>query len=269
MILRILLALLIAAVVVAALVLLLQRRMLYFPDNALPPPPLIEAVGLQPWPQAGEAQRGWIGNDALSGERGTVIVFHGNAGAAWQRDYYAGALQPLGFRVILAEYPGYGGRDGSPSEQALVADGVATLAAAAEQFGGPLYLWGESLGSGVAAAVARQAEQPVAGVILLTPWDSLPSLAGSLYPVIPLQALLLDRYDSIANLAEFSGPVAVLVADEDEIIGERHSAALYEGLGQPKRRWRFAGAGHNSWPAEAGEGWWTEVMDFVTQAANP
>ena len=52
-------------------------------------------------------------------DRGTAIVFHGNAGHAGHRAYYARALTPLGLRVILAEYPGYGPRAGQPGEQAL------------------------------------------------------------------------------------------------------------------------------------------------------
>lgn len=267
MILRLLLALLIGALVLVTLVLLLQRRMLYFPDTRTPSLQQLEASGLESWP-AQRAHLGWIGDDERSGERGTVVVFHGNAGAAWQRDYYVAALQPLGFKVVLAEYPGYGGRPGKPSEETLVADGLATVAGVEAQFGGPIYLWGESLGAGVAAAVAAGAGASVSGLVLLTPWDSLPSLAQALYPLGPFRHLLLDQYDSITNLAEFAPPVAVLIATEDEIIPGGHSQTLFQALGQPKRLWKFQGAGHNSWPAGEAEGWWEEVMNFVTQAGK-
>ena len=98
----------------------------------------------------------------------------GNAGAAWQRAYYVEALELLGYRVVLAEYPGYDGRAGSPSEAALVADGIASVEQIYQRYGEPIVLWGESVGSGVAAAVARQSQVPLAGLVLLTPWDSLP-----------------------------------------------------------------------------------------------
>jgi len=49
----------------------------------------------------------------ISSPKGTVTVFHGNAGPAAGREFYLQALAPLNYRVILAEYPGYGGRTGT------------------------------------------------------------------------------------------------------------------------------------------------------------
>jgi hypothetical protein len=172
-------------------------------------------------------------------------------------------LLPLGFRVVLAEYPGYGGRPGKPGEVEFVANAQATLRLVHEQFGDPVVLWGESLGSGVAAAVAAQPAAPVAGVVLVTPWASLPELALELYPFLPMRWLLLDRYDSVANLREFRGPVAVVVAGADEIIPPRHGLRLYEALADPKRLWIVEGAGHNDWMARTDRELWRETIDFA------
>lgn len=103
----------------------------------------------------------------------------GNAGAAIDRSYYVRALEPLGYRVLLMEYPGYGGRPGSPSETTLTRDARASIELARQAFGQPIFLWGESLGSGVVAAVVADPTLPVAAVILLTPWDSLPRHEGN------------------------------------------------------------------------------------------
>ena len=101
-----------------------QDQLLYLPD---PTPPsaanLRPRLGpaLAPWPLAsGSAFRGYVRAEAgaTQGWRGTLVLFHGNAGSARDRTYYLNALEPLGVRVILAEYPGYGGRDGSPSQAA-------------------------------------------------------------------------------------------------------------------------------------------------------
>lgn len=266
MILRFVVFILLAAVLLGALILLLQRRLLYFPDVVLPSPTGLSTAGLSFWPGPGEAYRGIIGSSEVVDGRGTVVVFHGNAGAAWQRSYYVDALESLGYRVVLAEYPGYGGRSGSPSEHALVDDGIATVQQVYQRYGAPVFLWGESLGSGVAAAVAGRITVPVEAIILLTPWDSLPGLAQSLYPFLPVRYLMRDRYDSIANLREFSGNIAVVVAARDEIIPGQHSMALYDALAGPKKLWRFEGAGHNSWPVSPGERWWAEVMAFAAGA---
>jgi alpha-beta hydrolase superfamily lysophospholipase len=127
-----------------------------------------------------------------------------------------------------------------------------------------VFLLGESLGSGVAAAVAADSSLPVEGVVLITPWDSLPDVAQTLYWHLPIRWLVRDKYDNIRALQAFSKPVAVALAEGDEIIPQKRSLRLYEALAAPKRLWVFKGAGHNSWPAGPNEAWWREVMDFVS-----
>lgn len=270
---RILLYLAIGYVLLVGFMGLMQRKMLYFPD----PTASIQAVPLgvdgilEPWPGTGEAFRGYVYRPLSrpASARGTVVVFHGNAGSARDRGYYTLALEARGYRVVLAEYPGYGGRTGAWSEDAFVQDGRDTAGRALAEFGGPLWLWGESLGAAVAAGVAADRTLPVAGVALITPWDRLTDLAQSLYWYLPVRWLLRDRYDTIAALREYDGPVAVLVAEQDEIIPARHSQRLYEALPGLKRRWLFAGAGHNTWPADPRAAWWDEVLAwFETERAQ-
>lgn len=262
-VLRILLILAIAYVLFVLLAYGMQRRLLYFPLQTLPSDAQLERIGLRFWPADGGEHRGFVSDAPAPASNGVVIVFHGNAGAAWQRSYYIEALEPLGYRVLLAEYPGYGGRAGEPSEDALVADARETLRRAYEEFGGPIYLWGESLGAAVVAAAAAQPSAPLAGLVLLTPWDSLTALAQRLYPFLPVRWLLLDRYDSLRNLEGASIPIAVVIAERDEIIPREHSERLYASLTGPKRRWVLPDAGHNSWPVEPWHSWWGEVMAFV------
>lgn len=262
---KLILALLVgyATLVVAAC--MLQRQMLYYPALNAPSEAQLQTVGLRFWPVA-DAYRGFVARETQDFAHATVVVFHGNAGAAWQREYYVKALQPRGYRVLLVEYPGYGGRPGTPSEKSLVAEARETLRRAHEQFGGPLIVWGESLGCGVAAALAADRSLPVSGVVMLTPWDNLPRMAQSAYWFLPARLLVQDKYDNSANLREFNGPVAVLVAEQDAVIPVAHSMTLYQSLAEPKKLWTFPGAGHNSWPVAADEAWWGEVMTFVNQS---
>jgi alpha-beta hydrolase superfamily lysophospholipase len=253
----------VAYAVVVAAVYIWQRHLLYLPDGDQPSDLEVESVGLRFWPASGAPYRGFTSLAASDNATGTVIVFHGNAGRAADRRDYVRALEPLGYRVVLAEYPGYGGRPGQPSEKALVSDARETVQLAYEHFGGPLFLWGESLGCGIVAAVATEPPVPVTALILLTPWDTLPQLAQTLYWYLPARWLVRDQYDNVRNLQSFKKPVALLMAERDDIIPRRHSRHLYESLSEPKRLWVFKGAGHNSWPTHPAETWWREVMDFV------
>jgi alpha-beta hydrolase superfamily lysophospholipase len=246
------------------LVFLMQRRMIYAPESGQPADDAVKAMGLSFWPGTDGDFRGFTGADPPVQSRGTVVAFHGNAGSAWQRDYFIHALQPQGYRVILAEYPGYGGRPGETNETAFVDDAITTIKKARSMYGGPIYLLGESMGCGVAAAAAACPDLDTFGLILITPWDSLPDLAQTHYWYLPARMLTIDRFDSVRNLKSFDRPVAMIIARNDTVVPNKHSLRLFHSLTAPKRLWEFADAGHNSWPTGADASWWREALDFVT-----
>ena len=244
---------------------LLQTRLLYQPAR-YSLEELIRAAeqrALKLWPTPDGGYRGLV-TSRSTGSRGTVVVFHGNAGSALDRLHYAAALERLGFKVILAEYPGYGARGGPLNEQAWIADAQATVRLAEQEFNAPLYLWGESLGCGVATGAAADGSLTIEGLALITPFASLPDLAQAIFWFLPVRWFVRDRYDSIANLSGFGKPVAILIAGRDEIIPREQSQALYDALAPEKRLWVFEGSGHNTWPASPAEGWWREVADCVS-----
>jgi alpha-beta hydrolase superfamily lysophospholipase len=262
-ILKLMLYLAVAYTILLVFTFFFQRRMLYFPDRRVPSKMQLRALGLQFWPSEGQTYRGFIRTEQTARDVGTVIVFHGNAGAAWDRDHYIEKLEPSGVRVVLAEYPGYGGRSGRMSEKELLADAKSTVRLAYEKYGKPLFLCGESLGCGVATGVAADSPVPIEGLVLLTPWDSLPNLAQTIYWYLPARWLVRDRYDNIRNMEGFPGRVAVALAEHDEIIPKRRGLRLYEALSCEKKLWILTGAGHNTWPRTTDVSWWREVLDFV------
>jgi len=249
-----------------AVLFLSQDRMLYFPHvgGSLRP----ERLGLEPWPSA-DSTLGFVSAVRHAEPRGTFLVWHGNAGSALDRAYYTEALGRRGFRVVLLEYPGYGSREGRFGEASFVADGRAAAEQALQRFGAPVCLLGESMGCGVATAVAAALGSRAAGVVLITPWKSLPDLAQARYPLVPARWLTRDRYDNVRNLEAYDGPVSVAMSARDEIIPPSHTRRLYESIRSPKRLWVFEEAGHNSWPTEAEESWWDEMVEFVAARAVP
>jgi pimeloyl-ACP methyl ester carboxylesterase len=259
--LRMLLSLTLVAGLVLGGIALFQDRLRYFPAPASLAQ--LETARLRAWPAADDF-RGLLAQPAApEPARATALVFHGNAGHAGHRAHYVDALGRQGVRTILAEYPGYGPRDGALGEAALVDDASRTLEAAHRQFGAPLLVIGESLGAGVAAAAVARHETWVAGLMLITPWDRLENVASHHYPWLPVSALLRDRYDSAANLAGFRRPVLVVVAQRDTIVPAVFGRALHDGLGAPKRLVELVGSGHNDWPTRVDARWWDEAMNFL------
>lgn len=238
-----------------------QDNLLYFPERASQAQ--MVALGLAAWPSATDF-RGLVAEPrGGGGERGTVIVFHGNAGHAAHRRFYADALTPLGLRVILAEYPGYGPRDGALGEDSFVADAVRTIALAQQRHGRPLLVIGESLGAGVAAAAAARERDKPSGLLLITPWDTLSRVAAHHYPWLPVGLLLRDRYDSETHLRGFDRPAVVALAEHDSIVPARFGRALYEALSAPRRLELIPGAEHNDWVEHVDSAWWRRTVDFL------
>lgn len=254
-----------AGAIALALLTVFQHRLLYFPQRA--PLEALVSERLRPWPGRDDFRALWA--EPAAAARATAIVFHGNAGHAGHREYYAAALVPLGLRVLLAEYPGYGPRDGALGEASLVADAAATIAAGHRQFGAPLLLIGESLGAAVAAAAAARERDRVAALLLITPWDRLENVGAHHYPWLPVRWLLRDRYDSAAHLAAIGRPVLVAIAERDDIVPPRFGQALYESLGDPKRLATIKGAGHNDWLLRTDARWWREALAFLLADREP
>lgn len=245
---------------------LTQEKILYFPGAYPLSAAVTRAKELQfrIWPENAPDYHGFVQAEIPRTPKGVILLFHGNAGTALDRFFYAKELSHLGYRLILFEYPGYGARAGELGEASFVSAAADAARAALEQFGGPLVLFGESLGCGVASAVAGSGNIPVAGVVLITPWDTLPDMAQTVYWYFPAKWLTKDKYDNVRNLNQFSGPVAVALAEHDEIIPPERGRRLYELLSGRKKLWLLPGAGHNTWPAAVDPSWWKEVLDFVT-----
>jgi alpha-beta hydrolase superfamily lysophospholipase len=258
--LRLLATLIVAYLALMVFIYFIQKRMLYFPDKL--GADAAGQFGLQPWP-AKDNYLGFITGKEIKNPKGVFLVWHGNGGSAVYRTYYPEALERRGYRVILLEYPGYGGRPGALGEKSFVADALAAVDAVRREYKCPVYFLGESLGCGVAAAVAK-ARNWAEGVVLITPWATLADLAQEKYWYLPARWFVIDKYDNVANLRAYHGKVAVLLAGSDEIVPVNHGQKLFNSIFSPKRLWVFKGAGHNTWPNDADESWWDEMLDFLT-----
>jgi hypothetical protein len=145
----------------------------------------------------------------------------------------------------------------------LVAYAARSVELARAQFGAPLFLFGESLGSGVAAATVATAGKSLDGVLLATAWDNLPRVAQKTLWFLPVKWLVLDRYDSVRNLATYPGPLAMILAGQDELIPTPCTQTLFSSFAGRKRLWTLAHATHNTWQVFTQQAWWQEVMSFL------
>jgi len=215
------------------------------------------------WPAQDTHYLGALSETPSEPTLGTVLFFHGNAGSALDRTYFSQTLNALGYRTILVEYPGYGAKTGSLGESSLVTSGCQALRQAQTEFGDPVFLIAESLGCGVACAVARDMHASIRGLLLITPWDTLPNLAQQRYPLFPTRKLARDQYHSINNLQQVERPIGLLIAGQDRVIPCERAENLVKHLNPNHHVWTFPEAGHNDWFSFVDMQWWQQAMDFL------
>jgi pimeloyl-ACP methyl ester carboxylesterase len=186
-----------------------------------------------------------------------VLYFGGNAEeVSWMLDEAARLTPGAGW--LLVDYRGYGSSGGSPSESSLREDGLRWFDHVAKG-NKRVYVFGRSLGSGVAVQVA--AARPVAGVILVAPFDSMVEMGKHYYPFLPVSLMLRHRFESAAAAPSITAPLLCIVAERDEIIPAERSRALYDAWAGPKRWVELKGAGHNS--TDDAANYWPSILDFI------
>ncbi len=255
--------LLIGYLLLLALVFLAQRKLMYFPARYNPSEhsAMLKMSNMQAWPNENNI-RGLISRTPITDLKGVILVFHGNAGSAIHRQYFIEALEKLDYRVIIAEYPGYGVRPGSPSEKRLIKDGIETARLVQQTFQSPLFLLGESLGGGIVSGIVDSGEVTVKGLLLITPFDKMSEVAQHHYWYLFGKWITLDKYDNIDRLSRYAGNTAVILAEQDEVIPKDNTLALFNAISGNKKLWRFQ-AGHNSLPMQPYQSWWKETMMFL------
>jgi len=147
------------------------------------------------------------------------VYFHNNRETMVDGVTLARALGRSGFGVVLPEYRGYGLSGGTaPSEQGLYLDAEAVLDRLAEEHVGPdrIVLWGASLGTGVAAEMARRGRG--SALVLVSPYTSIPDVVTSVVPLLPARWLMPDTFDTLTKAPSIRVPTLVVHGDTDEII---------------------------------------------------
>jgi fermentation-respiration switch protein FrsA (DUF1100 family) len=227
-----------------ALMYVFQRALIYFPDATRMAPAqagLPQAAEVTLRSDDGETLVAW--HVAPRGDKPVVIYFQGNAGGLDLRAERFRWLTADGIGLLALCYRGYGGSTGSPTEDGLIRDAAAAYDfAAARTPAKQIVLWGESLGTAVAIALA--AERSVGALILDAPFTSAADVGAAAYPFAPVRWLIKDTFRSDARIARVSAPLLVMHGERDRIVPISFGERLFALAREPKRMVRFPQGGH-------------------------
>lgn len=262
-------ALLLVAAVGLPILWAAQRQLLYLPSGTASSPaeagvPSADVIAVTT--ADGVGLSAWFVPTTVQPPRATVIVFNGNAGNRGHRAPLARQLVSAGYHVCLFDYRGYGGNGGSPSEAGLIADGRAVRAAVGgrpDVDSGRIVLLGESLGTGVAVALA--ADAPPLAVVLRSPFTSIADVAAHHYWFLPVRRLLWDRFDSLARISRVRAPILIVAGDCDRVVPFSLSRQLFDAAPEPKAFVAVPGADHNDADLAAGRPLFDAMLPWLKQ----
>lgn len=255
-----------AAVVlgVPAAMYLIQDSLLFYPQPLVGPGPASRAA--RPVEELafegadGVRLRGWLVKGARG--RSPLLIYYG--GNAEEVSWQAAEPWPTDWSIALVNYRGYGASDGKPSERGLCADALVVFDALTRRPDvdpARTVLVGRSLGSGVATYVA--AYRSIAGVVLISPFDSMVAVGQRHYPWLPVGLLLKHPFDSASRASAIEAPLLAIVGRRDGIIPPEHSQRLFDAWGGPKRWVELPQADHNdlgAWPQ-----FWPAITAFLDE----
>ncbi len=173
-----------------------------------------------------------------------VVLYHGNAGSACDRDYWALFFENNGYSYLIVEYEGYSNDGKTPSHNGIkgnVRDVITFIES--RQFKEVLVV-GESIGSGPASLHASLL--PPQKLLLFTAFSSLKDLAHSIYWYYPTSFMVNNAFDNVKSLKNFTGRVLIIHGENDTIIPQKLARTFFENIDSDDKEFvSIAGANHN------------------------
>lgn len=196
-----------------------------------------------------------------------IVIFHGNAGNACDRTYFLDLLGHLNANLVVFEYPGFGKDDRKPGESLMLKQALDLVHHIKENNPEelPIYLMGESLGTGVATFVATQTD--IAGLILISAYTSIANVARHHYPWAPVKYVLKHKFCADRWATQTTAPALLFHGINDDIIPIRFARRQILNFKGDKKLVEIPNCGHND-IIDVGETTIKkEIFDFISNTS--
>lgn len=176
-------------------------------------------------------------------DRPTVVLYHGNAGSACDRDLYANLFTQAGYGYVIVEYAGYSNDNRTPSHSLIKEDVQNVIKYLTSENISDITVIGESIGTGVASYhTSLQAPEKL---ILVSPFTDLHDIARNRFWFYPTFLLVNNAFDNQTALQNYKNEVLFIHGDKDSLIPHKLGQNLFDGLTTEKDFVIVEGAGHN------------------------
>jgi fermentation-respiration switch protein FrsA (DUF1100 family) len=232
---------------IAVLFYIFQRRLLYFPQKQYASPQQLGLEGVEEVRvRTSHTRRLYAWYAPAPPGRPTILYFHGNGGSLASRAPRLDFFRQHGYGVLLTTYRGYSGSSGWPAEYPIKMDALYFFhwLMARGVLESDIVLYGESLGTGVAVAVALN-HHPRA-IVLEAPYSSIVDVAAARFPFLPVRPFMKDRYESIRLIGRLQSPLLIVHGERDRIVPAKYARKLFQAARQPKEAAWLHDAGHNN-----------------------
>ena len=248
-----------------------QERVVFQPPAIVPQDPAA-ARRVEFRAADGHLTFGYLVASPTNARAATVVVaFHGNADlAAWLVPWAQELARRAGVAVLIPEYRGYGGVEGSPSYANAGSDALGALAYARTLNPERLVFFGHSLGTAIATELAASATvrpQAPASLVLQSPFTSARDMAARmLVPAVPWiwRHITRVRYDTQQQVRTLDVDVWVAHGKNDLTVPARMGRDVFESSRRKGEFLLVPGAGHNDVPEVGGERYWRWLVAAVT-----
>jgi len=192
--------------------------------------------------------------------KATLLYFIGNNGNTADRAGKIKAIGADGHGVFMLNYRRYGGSGGRPTEKRVAADAVSAydylrgLGVAPHD----IVVYGESLGTAVATRLCLQREAQA--LVLEAPFTSVVDVGKLMWPLLPLQHIMVDQYRTIDRIGQVDVPLFIVHGGRDNVIPLDQARHVFHEANEPKTLSVVPRAGHNDL---FDQGAWARVRDFL------
>lgn len=241
-----------------------QRSLVYFPSPINRSERIVVASGDEEvWIDVPDAEQ-IHGIYHMRDESELVVLFlHGNSGnvSDWREMF--DRLSQCGVGVLMIDYPGYGKSEGRPCEETLYAaahSGLRFLKDSGVE-ASDIVVFGKSLGAAVAVEAVSSGE--FAGLILESPFESLPAVGRVHYWYLPVSLLLTDRYHVLSRIGDVQCPLLVVFGGHDSFVPPSQSLSVYAKANNPKELLEIEGADHNDIQSMGNHAYWDKLDSWL------